>query len=195
MENINAQFGVLDNARDMGLQTIQITHSGNSYPKNLGDWGVIGFNNMEEAESFMDKSGGEVGVFYKMDGWDLWNYKGYTKTAYTYRDYLNKLGDNYCLAYSDNSEYADQLQELAKNIGGDFSDIDKALDEMGRAIEDIRDIIYKVRDADADEVVIIHDLKFYETVKKEFMIFSEDSQTYCIGVFLTKNDIENYEES
>ena len=183
------QLAILDEAKDMGLQTIEITHSNSSYPKNLGDWGVIGFNNMEEAESFRDKSGGEVGEFYKKDGWDLWNYGGVKNKSYNYQYYLNKLGDDYSKATkSDNDYYVERIAEMAKRSIED-------LEYLIKMVESIKEIIEKLEDADEDEVVIRYGINYYETVQREMMIFSEDSKTYCIGVFLTKKDIDNYEES
>ena len=174
------QSEILEEAELAGLQKIQITHSGSSYPTNLGDFGVIGFENMDEAQNFVDENGGEIGDFYKQDGWDLWHYKGYTNRAYTDLDYLKKLGDNYMHAYKDNSDYAVDLVTIANNFEGDFCD-------LNTLIRDIKYIINKVENAADDEVVIIHDISYYETVKTTMMQFSHDCQTYAIGVFVKKD--------
>lgn len=180
------EYGILDEAKDMGLVPIEITHSGGSYPLRMGDWGITGFEEFKDAQLFAKKFGGEVGEFFKKVGWDLWNYKGSVNKGYNYLDYLNSLGENYSVALLDNSDYAEQLVEIARDFKGDFD----ALDEK---IAAIKQIIEEVENADVDEeVVIIVSSKYFETVKKQMIAFKEDNNIYVIGVFFNKSTLSKY---
>lgn len=181
MENLKmTQTEILEHARDCGLQTIQITHSNSSYPEQLGDWGVIGFENMDEAEEFVNEHGGEIGDFFREGGWNLWHYKGHKNEMYDYLTYLNKLGDDYSIALADDSDYAAYLSGLTQYFNGDFCELDQA-------IKNIKEIISKKEYAGTNEVIIVRNFEFYEKINKTMMQFESDYKTYAIGVFIPKN--------
>lgn len=177
---------ILENAREMGLQTIEITTGMNGYPKGLGDWGVIDFDNLEAAEKFADENGGEVVLFESKNGWHFWNNRGHMNRAFNADDLLKDMGDNYSYADDNNEYYAEQLAEIAKEFDGDF-------EALENKIEDIKEIIQHVENADEDDMVIVSNGKFYETVKNSFMQYNYDTHRWAVGVLIEKDLVDENE--
>lgn len=171
---------ILELAREANLTTVEITYGMNGYPQRLGDWGIIGFDNMEAAEKFAKDNGGEVSHFESRDGWHFWNQKGNAWKPYTSDNMLSDMGDNYSFADSSNEFYAEQLKDIAADFDGDFTDLEVA-------IKRIKEIIEAVESADDDEDVIVHEGRYYDTVKKEMMRYNHDTHRYAIGVLITKD--------
>jgi len=168
---------IIEESARMELQKIEITYGMNGYPERLGDVGIIGFENMDSASAFAKEYGLQTHCFKKRDGWQFWETTGTFYISYTSDDLLKDLGDNYQYADSDHSFYAEQLAEIAKRFDGDFT-------ELEAKIKDIKEIIEAVAGCKDDEIVIVTNGKYYETVSQSFMSYHEDVWSYAIGVLI-----------
>lgn len=184
------QIEILENAELQGLSKIEITHSSNGYPQGLGDFGVTGFSTFKDAEGFAAKIGGEVVNFESRDGWHFWLNKGIAYKPYTCDDLLSDLGDNYSYADTDTEYYREQLMDSANDFDGDFTDLESI-------IKNIKEIQTAVEEAGSDEIVVTYSGKYYDTVKKEMIAYSEDTHRYAIGVFVRRDEkpIEEEDEA
>ena len=175
------QNEVLEAAREIShLQNIEITYGSNGYPKGLGEHGVIGFYDMQEAQDFAAFYGCEVKEFTSKDGWQFWNEGGVRSDPYSYIDYVNKLGDDYELANESDEQYNEWIRDI---VNGSYV----FLDYLKSAINNINEIKMKVDHAKNGEKVIIYNGKYYETVAGTMMNYSEDTNLYAIGVFVPHN--------
>ena len=122
------QNEVLEEARETGyLQTIEITYGSNGYPKGLGEWCVIGFDYFEDAEKFAVRHGLEVKHFTSKYGWYFWNEGCAAFEPYTPDDYLNKLGDDYSYADSDDEFYIERMKEILNNSSTNYDELTEYL--------------------------------------------------------------------
>lgn len=184
MRKLNAQIGLLDQVKDMGLQTIQFEYSDLEFFPKDGDLGVIGFLRFEDAEIFAAKFGGDVGEFFKKDDWELWQHHGTRNYCYHYEDYLSDLGDDFeSIDKGSNCWYADALVNIAKDFDGDFASLESL-------IADIKLVIKKVEDSEEDDVIVVNNFKYFKTCKSRLMTYSENSNTHTIGVVLQKSTLE-----
>jgi hypothetical protein len=164
---------ILEAAGD--FSTIEITHGINGYPQGLGDIGVVGFDNFEEAEDFARLWELETHLFKKRDGWQLWEDAGRKFESLTYQDYLKDLGDNY--SESTTEDYS--IDTLKERIS---EDLEEAAGIIANAIE-LRDEVACCPD---DEVVLVNCGKYFETVSRQLMSYHEDVWTYTVGVLIPK---------
>lgn len=185
---MTTQNQILENAREMGLNTIEITTGMNGYPQGLGDYGVTGFETYADAEKFAEDNGGEVVLFESKYGWHFWNQRGWMSRPFNSDDLLQDMGDNYAYADTTNEHYAEQLADIAKDFDGDF-------EALENRIKEIKEIIDAVESAYEDERVIVGYGNFYETVKATFMAYNYDTHRWAVGVLITNdNDIKEDEE-
>lgn len=172
---------ILEIAREQGLSTVEITYGMNGYPQQLGDYGVIGFENFDAAQQFAEQYGGEVAHFRSRDGWHFWNTTGRAFEPYTVYDMLRDMGDNYSIAPDGYDGYAEELAEVAKRFNGDF-------EELKARIKNIEEIILAVDNKDDEEAVITNCGNYYDTVKMETMQYNYDTHRYAIGVLITNEE-------
>ncbi len=178
------QIEILENAELAGLEKIEITYGSNGYPKGLGDYGVIGFNTFEDAEKFAEENDCKVHLFQIRDGHSLWENRGAIYRALTSEDYLKDLGENYFYADNNNDSYREILEDLAQKFDGDFSYLKAYI----ATVEEIQNEVEKCCD---DEIVIIANGLYFETVKKEIMSYHEDVTRYVLGVFVERMEEED----
>ena len=171
---------VLDLISD-DLTIIEITHGSNGYPQGMGDHGIIDFETFEQAKELADKHGLEVGLFTKRQGHQLWTYMGQRHEPLSANDYLADLGDDYSEADVNDDFIRETLSDLTKKItDGDFTEIRGFIDR----VEKIQD---EVQCAEKDEMVIVCQGEYYETIDRKLMGYCEDVHTYTIGVFVPKS--------
>lgn len=172
------QDEILEQGKNTGLIAIQITYGNNGYPQGLGDWGLTGFENFQDAEQFANENAVEVTLFSIRDGHQLWKKHGYTNKPLSSDDYLNDLGDNYSEISLENEVdfVKDEIQTLLSN--GDFEKAKSLIDYL---IE----VEGKSNELEDDEILIKGDS--FENVKKEMMSYHEDVTTWAIGVFVPKS--------
>ena len=169
---------VLEEAREVSyLQIIELTTGSNGYPQGLGDAGVIGFDDFEEAEEFAHKYGCEVSHFKSKLGWNFWQKYGQAYKPYTCDDYLNDLGDDYSYANEDDVHYINNMKEIINNCYTEY----ESLTEYIKDIEIIKEHVESCRNG---QRVIVYGGKYYETVEATMMRYYEDADKYAIGVLV-----------
>jgi hypothetical protein len=178
-ETLSSQFDLNYDEIPSGLSTGEITTSANDYPDRRNesgesDYAIFGFASFEDAEKFADKIGTCVKYFQKRDGGHFWHDHGYANEPYTYQDYLRELGDNYSVACAE--ELFDEYKEQVSSAD--------TLEEAEACRDTFNEIKKEIETAAEDEVIILCNGKYYETVKSAMMSFHEDVTTYEIGVLL-----------
>jgi hypothetical protein len=162
--------------QEYSLNVINITEGTNGYPKNISK-AIIGFDNFEDAKHLADKYGMEVRQFHSRDGWQFWEDKGWVSKSMitTSEDY----GDNYCeISKMDEETFiADEVSWFLEDTSNleSFEQIEAFLaqkKEIWEAVEAMED----------DEIVITHEGRYYDTVQKETMSWSDDTHRYVIGI-------------
>ena len=174
------QNEVLEDADETYLKKVQITYGTNGYPKGLGEWAVIGFDYFEDAEEFAVRHGLEVKHFTSKYGWDFWNEGGIAYEPYTPDDYLNKLGDDYSYADSDDEFYIERMKEILNNSNTNYEELTEYL----KVVEEIK---MEVSRCVNGQKVIVYRGKYFETMEATMMGYSEDQDRYAIGVFVPHN--------
>lgn len=166
-----------ESATAQGLQLIQINTDGNDYPRGLGAWGVIGFDNFEDAEKFRDEEGGDVVEFETRGGHTFWRNKGNAYTPYTPQDYVNAQNDDVDL--TDEENYTSSFWETLGNIIEN-----KDLEKVEHIIGKFKDNLALIQGMEDDETAIYNgNTDEVETCKNEFMQFQYDTRTHAIGVY------------
>lgn len=176
MNTSKSQSEVIDLAKSAGLKIIEINHADNDYPKGLGEFGIIDFENFEDAEKFANENGCEVHRFQTRDGWHFWHDKGSAFEPYEAENFIEKLGDNY---YEASEE---QEADLIRDTNLEGQELIEFLKERIKILEELEK-------ANKNQVVICGYGRYYDTVDSTMMAFSEDVYTYAIGV-LVPNDYE-----
>lgn len=168
-----------DLAEQEGLHFVETTSESNGYPRNLKD-ALIGFDTFDEAEALAKEHGLDIMLLHKRDGWQLWHRKGnaYEPMTITSADY----GDDYSdLEYMGEEDFYDE--EVAPML-----DAFSTLAELKAFIEDQEEIWEEMSVMDRDELMILHDGKFYEMIEKNPMSWSFDTHNYEIGLVRLHKD-------
>ncbi len=178
-ETLSSQFDLNYDEIPSGLTIGEITTSSNDYPDRRNESGesdhaIFGFCSFEAAEMVAKKIGSCVKYFQKRDGGHFWHDHGYATEPYTYQDYLRELGDNYSVAC------AEELFESYKEQVS-FAD---TFEEAEACRDTFVEINMEIEEATDDEVIILCNGRYFETVQKSMMYFHEDVTTYEIGVLL-----------
>lgn len=162
-------------AYENGLQYITTTTAANGYPQNLRG-AIIGFDTFDEAKALADKHNLRVTTFYKKAGWQFYTRNGDTTWEplhITASDY----GDDYKSFTNDISQEDflenELLPSLAPTTFGDIITYTHRYEEL----------FDKIVEAEDDELVIASCFGDYvETIKKDLMEWSGDSQTCVVGL-------------
>lgn len=162
-------------AYENGLQYITTTTAANGYPQNLRG-AIVGFNTFDEAKALANKYNLRITTFYKKDGWQLYRRSGDTTWEplhITASDY----GDDY-KSFTNDISVEDFLENelLPSLVPTTFGDIIT----YTYRYEELFDKIVAAAD---DELVIASSFGDYvETIKKDLMEWSNDSQTWVVGL-------------
>lgn len=166
-------------AEQNGLRFVEATSESNGYPRNLKD-ALVGFDTFEEAEALAKEHGLDIMLLHKRDGWQLWYRQGYAHEPMriTSADY----GDDYsALVYMEEEDFYDE--EVAPML-----DAFSTLAELKAFIEDKEEIWEEMSTMGEDEIMILHDGKFYEKIAKNPMSWSFDTHNYEIGLVRLRKD-------
>lgn len=156
------------------LEVIETTVGMNGYPKNIKS-AIVGFESFEHAQKLANEYGLSIESFTKRDGWHLWNRNN--NTVYEpYKNSAEDYGDNYTeIPKMDETDFIESEMRWFLEDVESFEEIDKFIKikrEVWECIEIMED----------DEIVILHEGSYYETIKKESMAFSHDTRNYIIGL-------------
>lgn len=155
--------------------TIEITESRNSYPKNVKE--AIFADNFEswgDMQRFAEDNNLTVIDIYQKDGWHFWSNRGAAVKQMEIDEY--SYGDNY-RGFSKVGEEDFIEEEVIPSIEGK-TNFSSMLDE----VENLREIYDEIELMDEDEIVITHEGEYYETVKKKPLYFSEDTHHYSYAL-------------
>jgi hypothetical protein len=160
-------------ADEYGLDVIETTSNGNGYPENLQK-ALVGFETFEEAQNVAEQYGMMITTFTKKDGQQLYFRNGnqtYEPLRITAEDY----GDDY-KAYS-SKEAKSYFEEVKLRLCEfeNISDLKDFIDEQYPIIEELEYI-------DDDELVIVHNNEYYDTINREMMDWCHDTKQIIIGV-------------
>ena len=161
-------------AYENSLEYIETTIGMNGYPKCIRG-AIIGFETFEEAEKFAEERGLVIRTFFKREGWQL-----YQRNANTTWGPLeigcDDYGDDYHQYTADDRE--DFYEEQVKPMLGDFDNFE----DLQQFIEDRKEVFDELQSIDETQLVITYMGRYYETIDRKMMQWSNDSKTWVIGV-------------
>lgn len=162
-------------AEENGLKYIETTSERNGYPSAIRG-AIIGFDGFEKAEEIAEKYGLEIELFTKNDGWQLWYRTG--NTAYEpLKNTSDDYGDNYTELHKMSEE-----EYIEKEVALYITDGHNTLNGIQEFLNVHKEIYNEIESMEDDEIVILRNGQYYDTVKKESMYFSHDTKHYAIGV-------------
>ena len=162
-------------AEAQGLQFIETTSERNGYPSNLKD-AIIGFESFKQAEEIAEKFGLEIITFEKKDGWQLWHRSG----GRPYQAFTNSSDD-----YGDNYQEVGKMDEedfIENEVMFFFEDAKESFDQIESFLKQKKEIWEEVEKMEDNEIVITHEGRYSETIKKESMYFYHDTKHIAIGL-------------
>lgn len=162
-------------AESEGLDFIETTSQRNGYPSNL-EGAIIGFKTFQQAEEIAEEFGLEITTFEKKDGWDLW----YRTGGKIYKAFSNSSED-----YGDNYQEVGKMDEedfIENEVMFFFDDAKESFDQIESFLKQKKEIWEEVENMEDDEVVITHEGRYSDTIKKESMYFYHDTKHLAIGL-------------
>lgn len=154
------------------MTQIETTNGMNGYPSDLKN-AVIGFETFEEAEAYAADNEMEVQMFYRRDGWQLWERKGAVYEAIKVR--VEDFGDDYqALTEQDQEDFYEEWVKPA------IDDCD-SIDELKKVITDLEEIQDKLLLIDETQLVLVRGNQYEQTLDKFVMEYTYDVHHYVIG--------------
>lgn len=171
MEN---QIDLREIAENNGLTYAESTSGTNGYPSNIKGI-IIGFEYFQDAEELAEKHGLIIEFFTKKDGWELWertNNQAHEPMKNSSDDY----GDNYSQLEKMNEKvfYESEIKHSIENFDN--------LEDLQNFLSKKQELFEEIEKMEVDEVVITYQGDFYETIKKESMYFTHDTNHVTIGL-------------
>ena len=161
-------------AYENGLEYIESVRGGNNgYPSGI-EGGIIGFSSFDEAKEFANKYNLWLCTFHKKAGWQMYEREGqpYEPLKVTSSDY----GDDYSHYDSEDAEVF--FEEYVSPMLGEFDNFD----DLQAFIDEHKIIYEELQSIDETQLVITCMGRYYETIDKESMSWSHDSNEWVIGV-------------
>lgn len=161
-------------AENNGLTYAESTSGTNGYPSNIKGI-IIGFEYFQDAEELAEKHGLNIEFFTKKDGWDLWertNNQAHEPMKNSSDDY----GDNYHQfeKMSEKVFYESEIKHSIENFDN--------LEDLQNFLSKKQELFEEIEKMEVDEIVITYQGDFYETIKKESMYFTHDTNHVTIGL-------------
>lgn len=173
----------MKNLRDIAeineLRYIETTSQSNGYPESIKG-AIIGFDSFEQAQQIAEKENLSIEFFKKKDGWQLW----YRTNNIAHEPMTNKAED-----------YGDDYAEIGKVNESDFvenevlpylEDLDRTddcnFDFLQTLIAEKKKVFEEIQQMEADEIVITRQGQYYDTIKKQSMYWSHDTNHIAIGL-------------
>ena len=157
-----------------GLDVIETVTNGNGYPENLQK-ALVGFDTFEDAQNVAEQYGMMITTFTKRDGQQLYFRNGnqtYEPLRITAKDY----GDDY-KAYTSKDAKSYFEEEVKPHLCEyqNIRDLQDFIDEQCTIIDELEFI-------DDDELLIVHNNRYHETINREMMDWYHDTKYISIGV-------------
>lgn len=165
--------------KELEYKLIELNSNLNGYPDSrvqdgTADHVMLGFGSFDEAVEFAREYGSEVIEVSIRAGSSFAYNEGTAYRAFSYQDYLNKLGENYMI-YNEN-EFLDLVKEQVNDIN--------KIEQLNDIMIWIDEILKETNKLNDDEVLILRQGYPYETVPSTMMSFTEDGTKYAIGVLI-----------
>jgi hypothetical protein len=159
-----------------GLKWIQINSDSNDYPKGLGSYGAIGFDDYKQAEKFAEENGGDIVLFQTKGGHTFWRNKGNKYEPLTSDDFLNDCNDDVYEVYT--KGHLEAFEERIKKAVAE--ELFEEIEEAYKNLVDFKEVLENKQD---DEIVYYDgNSNSFNTCKIEMMSYSQDVYTYAVGV-------------
>jgi hypothetical protein len=156
------------------LAVIETTQGINGYPKNTG-FALMGFDSWSQLEQLAQEHTLEIVSLHRRDGWHFWENKG--RVIKPYENSSDDYGDN----YSEVSKM-DEEEFLKQEVMFFFEDEKESFDQIESFLKTKKEIWEEVEKMEDDEVVITHEGRYYETIKKHSLYFCHDTHNYRIAL-------------
>lgn len=161
-------------AYENGLQYIETTTGMNGYPQHLRG-AIIGFTTFTEAELLAKEHGLCIRTFFKRDGWQLYQRDSNT-TCEPMKITASDYGDDY--NQYDSGDVEGFFEDQVKPFLGEFDDFDS----LQKFIDGRKELYEELQSIDETQLVIEGYGRYYETIDKELMEWSNDCKTWVIGI-------------
>ena len=128
------------------------------------------------AEEIAEEFGLEITTFEKKDGWQLWHRSG----GRPYNAFTNSSAD-----FGDNYQEIGKIDEadfIENEVMFFFEDTKESFEQIESFLKQKKEIWEEVEKMDDDEIVITHEGRYSETIKKESMCFYHDTKHIAIGL-------------
>lgn len=161
-------------AVELDLGYIETTTGTNGYPKNLKP-ALVGFETFEQAQEIADTYNLSIESFESKDGWRLWTRNN--RTMYEpYNNSAEDYGDNYNDLWKMDEEefYEAEVEPILENFDN--------LTDLKNFIKEKEEIFEEMEKMSDEEIIITHEGRYYETIKKQSMSWSHDTRHYIIGL-------------
>ena len=162
-------------AQENDLQYIETTSERNGYPSKIKG-AIIGFDNFDQAQEIANENDLSIEVFTKKDGWQLWYRTG--NSAYKEFEIDSSFyGEDY-LELEAGMDEEDFFNEEIEPFILDCNNFD----ELDKFIENKKEIFGAIQAAAKNEVVLVHNGYYFETIKTTSMEFYHDTNHSAIGL-------------
>ena len=161
-------------AEELGLDYIETTTARNGYPQDIKP-ALIGFKTFSQAQEIADTYNLSIESFESKDGWHLWTRNN--RTMYEpYNNSAEDYGDNYNDLWKMDEEefYEAEVEPALENFDN--------LTDLKNFIKEKEEIFEEMEKMDDEEIIITHEGRYYETIKKESMNWSHDTKHHIIGL-------------
>jgi hypothetical protein len=161
------------------LSVVETNDSINGYPSGIRE-ALIGFKNMDEANEVAKKYFTSCNVYLldRPEGHHFYTRRG--DCAWDGIDVQSIVSDDYELYSGSGQQY---LKDWIDNIKGFIDDIENYIDTVRTLLNSqVLPICEDIDNLADDEMMILREGEYYDTVKKQPTEFSYDSHCYAIGV-------------
>lgn len=162
-------------AEENNLEIVDVTTGSNGYPSNTYyAIDATGFESFDKVAEFADDNNLDISLLHRKDGWHFYESKGRTwkPIQVSSEDY----GDNYTEFSKMDEE--DFINEEVKPLIEDATEFE----QIQAILETKREIWEQIDLMDENEIVITHEGRYYETVSKVCLSFSEDTHNWIIAL-------------
>ena len=161
-------------AERYGLEVIETTTDKNGYPKDLQN-ALVGFDTFEDAQDVAEEYGLRITTFVRKDGHEFY-YRNNNTTYEPLHIRAEDYGDDYKVF--DKNHHKNYYKNEVRPYLSDFDNIDDLFDFVNEQMN----IITELENIGNDELVIVRDGEYYETIERNTMCWEHDDEIVIIGV-------------
>ena len=161
-------------AEQYGLTVIKTTTDKNGYPKDLQN-ALVGFDTFEEAQDVAEEYGLRITTFIRKAGHELY-YRNNNTTYEPLHIRAEDYGDDYKVFGI--NHHKNYYKNEVRPYLSDFDNIDDLMDFVSAQ----EDIISALDDISRNELVIVRDGEYYETIERKTMRWDNEEELVVIGV-------------